>query len=442
MPNVPRRPDPVQTPEPPSEAPSINHATLRNRSFVDRLGHPLLWMQFFSLLNDHSLKQLSLLLLLQRQTARDGWFDLQGVALVVFALPFLTLGRIAGGSIDRGSPMRLLVIWKAVEIIWMLLVGALYLLHPQPPALWVLIALAGMAVQSAFLTPAKYATLLQLFPHDEVLRRNGQMQTVGYLAILAGSGGAGWFVSGGRVAGASLASTLVGVAVAGWVCSIGVSHASATPKRQPIASPAADGDTATAAQTVWRIPSLRFVMVAYATLWWIAGMYHPTINAFCVDSLGLSGLQTGGMLAVSVVGIATGCWVAGHRPRSAALSPTVALGLIVSQSILVAVVIAGPETDPLLFAGLLFAMGWWTGLIVLPLHVSIQTLAPENQRGRVLAFQQWMNWAAILAAGLWFALTARLWGDHPRHGFAVITVLTTFALVAGIAWQRRTNGIG
>jgi hypothetical protein len=101
----------------------------------------LLATQFLSLCNDHAFKQMVLLMMLDRsvQIPMIGG-DLQGVAIALFAAPFLLLAGPAGRTADS-YPRRLVIVWsKYVEGAIMLLLSiALYTFDSVP--LWILLGL-------------------------------------------------------------------------------------------------------------------------------------------------------------------------------------------------------------------------------------------------------------------------------------------------------------
>ena len=108
----------------------------------------LLATQFLSLCNDHAFKQMVLLMMLDRsvQIPMIGG-DFQGVAIALFAAPFLLLAGPAGRTADS-YPRRLVIVWsKYVEGAIMLLLSiALYTFDSVP--LWILLGLLmAMAAQ-------------------------------------------------------------------------------------------------------------------------------------------------------------------------------------------------------------------------------------------------------------------------------------------------------
>lgn len=367
-------------------------------------------VQALSLYNDHTFKQVVLLLLVDRATEAGDW---QGLALGLFALPFLLFATSAGRWADHADRRQILIVSKYCE--WAVMVAAAWLLlTPQTaPTAWLLGLLFMMATQSAYLSPAKYAIILDLFPADQVTRVNATMQMLGYGAIVAGSATGGWLVTHGSEQPWVYGGLLVGTAFLG----IGAAHMvpkshqsghadSALSHRSKLGRHRGLPDPPHEPWAAWRVVRrdrlLRDMLLVFGSLWLVAGLYQPIVNSIGRTQLGLTAQATSWILSLSVIGIALGCYV-----RSRMTSVGVAndglkglvLGLLGLQLLLAVPPMLGLPLTAILLAGVLLACGILIGMLVLPLHVGIQTRAPAELRGRVLAAQNVVNWMAIILAG-------------------------------------------
>ncbi len=391
----------------------------------------LLATQFLSLCNDHAFKQMVLLMMLDRsvQIPMIGG-DLQGVAIALFAAPFLLLAGPAGRTADS-YPRRLVIVWsKYVEGAIMLLLSiALYTFDSVP--LWILLGLLmAMAAQTAFLTPAKYGIILDLVGQERVSLTNGAMQMLGYLAIVGGAAIGGLMVSLQPNDLWLIGCWFVWVAILGIIAS----HMIARPGSE--SQNVYHGKRSQAKLTeIWKgIASHRYLrdaMIVYGFLWLIAGLYHPIINLFCIKHLQLSPLSTSLVLASSVLGIAMGCVIAGvierRIPMVRCLRVTT-IALVVCQGVLAMLTMMDWVLSASEIAIVLFALGLLTGAIVLPVHVFIQTQTPTPIRGQVLAAQSVVNWSAILISGLLYQLirTSMQWsGAGIEWMFAALVIITS-----------------
>ncbi len=368
----------------------------------------LLATQFWSLFNDHTLKQIILLSLLSRPaeiSILGG--DLQGVAIAVFAAPFLILAGPAGRTSDHHS-RRTVIIWaKYAEIAIMACVGvAFFTTGPVP--VWVMLGLlVAMASQSTFLMPAKYGIILDLVGRSRVSPTNGSMQMIGYAAIVAGTASGGALLAWQSTYPWLIGGCFVMVAVFGVVSA----HSISPLRLNGTAAAGAAGAAPARAGEVWRsihdCPLLRDAMMVYGFLWLIAGLYHPIINVFCRVQLQLSPPTTSLVLAASVTGIAAGCGFAGLAERRFSMIrwlPFTAIALVACQLALAVLIWMEVSLTIATTSGILFLLGFLTGAMVLPIHVLIQLQTPAAIRGRVLSVQSVVNWSAILMSGILYQL--------------------------------------
>ncbi len=381
---------------------------VRPTSSTNMLG--LLGVQFCSLYNDHTLKQIVLLLLVADSLDKKADADLQGLAIGLFALPFLLLAGPAGRLADRLPKRSVILGCKYFEVALMAAVGLIFQLHTDPPRGLLLVTLFLMAAQSAYLTPAKYGVISELYPADWIAKVNAWMQVLGYLAIVLGASTGGWLL--GREAPHArwtcfffLTTATLGVLFAHSIGSASRSGTTTPPGRP---KPTDRGGYAPnqIRHFLKRIGSNRRLsdaLLTYGVLWLLAGVYQPIVNLFCRQELGLGPWGTSLMLSLSVIGIASGCGVAMIRRRhgwTVAYLRQCVVGVVICQFML-SMLAKDTTSQSVIFSALLLGlMGVLTGAVVLPLHVMIQLHAPAEIRGRVLATQGFVNWVAILTAGI------------------------------------------
>ncbi|MCA8977320.1 MAG: MFS transporter, partial [Planctomycetes bacterium] len=196
----------------------------------------LLVAQFFGAFNDNAFKMVIALLAIDA-TLGHGEAEAQQVttmAFVVFTLP-LMLGSVPAMAFgDRVGKRSLLVATKLAELI--LMIGGALALWWQPTGLLPLVVLAGMGLQSAFFSPAKYGILPESLPHDQLARANGRLEAASFLAIILGT------VAGGvllRIAGAEvwLAGVLLAaLSLVGLVAAMRVPPVPASGSSEPVAA--------------------------------------------------------------------------------------------------------------------------------------------------------------------------------------------------------------
>ena len=140
--------------------------------------------------------------------------QLLNLGALLFVLPYFLFSALAGQLATRFDKARLAQCTKILEIGIMALAcyGFIY-----QSAVILLLCLFLMGTQSTLFGPVKYAVLPEYLSKSELLMGNGLIESGTFLAILFGQ------IMGSAIAGQNpiwLASSVVLVAVLGWVCSM------------------------------------------------------------------------------------------------------------------------------------------------------------------------------------------------------------------------------
>ena len=120
--------------------------------------------------------------------ARRGQTDLQGLAQILFALPFIFISGFAGFLSDRNSKRNIIVLCKMAEVLIVLLGMIGFMLGSLPFLLGVFCL---MGVHSAFFGPSKFGILPEMLRTGDLPRANGMMLMATFLAIIFGLSAAG-----------------------------------------------------------------------------------------------------------------------------------------------------------------------------------------------------------------------------------------------------------
>ena len=115
--------------------------------------------QFFGAFNDNLFKQLMLLLAVPIGIAAANEEDKQGLATVVFSLPFVIFSGFAGYLSDRHSKRTVIVLSKIAEIVAMGMGMVAFACYGRTGYAGLLLVLFLMGTQSAFFGPLKYSIL-------------------------------------------------------------------------------------------------------------------------------------------------------------------------------------------------------------------------------------------------------------------------------------------
>ncbi|UUO08485.1 MFS transporter [Blastopirellula sp. J2-11] len=405
--------------------------------------------QFFGAFNDNVFKQLLLLMGVNQVVNGEGQ-DLQGIAMIIFSLPFLLLAGPAGYLADKYSKTTVIVLSKVAEIIAMLLgvIGFWYFGMFGFAGLFVVLFLMG--AQSTFFGPAKYGILPETLHEPDLPKANGIFLMTTFLAIIFGTVAAG--VLRDQLGGASTVATeaagdvvgairdssnsnlWVGSAICVVIAVVGTLTSLLVRKTKP-AKPHAQLTigACTVPPSAIRLfraqPAMLKALLASCVFWLCAGVVQQSVNSLGVVQLELSDTQTSIMNGLIGVGIALGCMIAGLMSKNRIDFRIVQIGAWGISGSLALLALPGPFHGHLLgFWGslpVLIVLGACTGMFSVPIQVYLQAKAPLSQKGEVIAEMSRANWVAILLSGVLYGLFDKILinFDWPRCYLFAFTVL-------------------
>lgn len=436
------------------DVPDNRPALLSDRSFWG-----LNLTQFFGAFNDNLFRQTVMLTCLDQ--AQNGAKDLQGLASILFAAPFIVISGYAGFLSDRFSKRTIIVLCKVAEVFIVLLGLIGFLTHSLT---FLLMVLCLMGIHSAFFGPSKYGILPELLRSEDLPKANGIVLMATFLAIIFGLAAAG-------ATKHFFASTLWLASIPCLIISIAGLTSSLTIRKTPPAQPELRfaTDSLFIAPDIRRMlgskPKLLGALLISSVFWFVAGVvYPPAINALGKKQFVLNDLITGILAATTGVGIAIGCISAGVLSRNQVRAWMVKLGAWGISLSLFCLALPGPgwsevreeirlarsvtppkatpqaddqttsrETSiaigdeqnesaseakpapqvhssnsyyrgtllgPWGSAIALVSLGIFAGFYSVPLQVYLQSAAPSDQKGRIIGANNLIQWIAIASAGL------------------------------------------
>jgi len=386
-------------------------------SFADARFDAFLAAQALGAFNDNAFKTFVALLVVAADPA--GAPRLIAIAGGLFVLPFLLFSTLAGDATDRWSKSRLVSVFKAAELVLLLLaVPALAL--KSVPALLALIFLMG--AHSAFFGPIKFAILPELVDDGDLSQANGLVQMTSFGAIVLGTAAAAELarVCADRPALAALA--MAGVAALGWAAALAIPDTEAA---RPGAALKLDVVSRTVANVrdLARLPSVNLATYASAYFWFVGALFQMNLIVYGTRLMGLSEAACGRFQVVLALGLGLGSFVAGRLSKGKVEMGLVPLGGIglVAFSFDLAFAYGAPAR---VIADLLM-IGLSGGFFAVPLQAFIQQRSPAAQRGRVIATGNVLSFTAILiASGALWALDAKF-HLHPGQVFLVAAAMST-----------------
>jgi 1-acyl-sn-glycerol-3-phosphate acyltransferase len=381
------------------------------RLLAERRFGPFFGVQFLGAFNDNVFKQ-ALVILLAYQTARFTTMSsdtLQNLAQALFILPFFLFSATAGQIADKYEKSTLITVTVTIELAVMAL-GAVGLFTQNLALLLGALFLGG--VQSALFGPVKYAILPQMLNETEIVGGNGMVEMGTSIAILLGMVYGGWMITqpGWGVAGVAVSAMAFAAA--------GIALSRFIPKSPPPA-PELRINWNPLTET-WR--NLRFTaqnrtvwnsILGISWFWFYGAMFITQFPNLSRNVLGAAEHVVTLLLVVFSVGIGVGsllCERLSGKKVEIGLVPFGSIGLtLFGIDLWLAAeghALHGPQTllefarDPTHWRMLadLALLGIFGGFYIVPLYALVQTRSDPAHRSRIIAGNNILNAAFIVAA--------------------------------------------
>ncbi|TRX73640.1 MFS transporter [Pseudomonas mangiferae] len=377
---------------------------------------PFFVTQLFGAFNDNIFKQ-SLILAILYKLALSADTDrgmLVNLCALLFILPFFLFSALGGQVGEKFAKHSLIRAIKLAEI-GIMLVGAVGFIGGHLPLLY--LALFAMGTHSALFGPVKYSILPQALRPAELVGGNALVEMGTFLAILAGTIGAGVMMS--RDGYAPLVSgAIVLVAIAGYLCSRAIPPASAA-----LPGLRLDWNIFRQSWVILRLglgqrPSVSRSLVGNSWFWFLGAIYLTQIPAYAKGVLGGDESVVTLILTVFSVGIALGsmlCERLSGGKVEIGLVPFGSIGLTVFGILLWwhsggfppavgadvhdwLAVLRQPQAW--LILGDILGIGLFGGFYIVPLYALIQSRTAESERARVIAANNILNALFMVVSAL------------------------------------------
>lgn len=361
-----------------------------------------------------------------------------GIVGVAFTLPFILFSAFGGRIADRSSKSRITVVLKAIS----LGVCAFCAIEfARGSAGGALAALVAFATVSAFFGPVKYGMIAELVSPKDLARANGIINMATNVAVIVGTLVAGlvaqrWkdgFVDGspeGRAAWVPGAAMAVFVTLGFLTCLTLPKLKAQNPSLPVNLNPFSTYLSTT--REMAKTPLL-VVCAAWTFFYFVAAVVLLILPDYS-SYLGVRDDETGILMAGLGVAIGVGCVTAAYLDspaRRTLFIPFGATGLAVGFGLLG---FAPPSFWATL--ALLAASGLVAGFYIIPLQSMLQSLAPDNARGRVLGTANGYSFLmGAIGSGLFLGLRQL---DMPSN--RIFLVLSGLCLAMGVAvllWLKR-----
>ncbi|WP_277053264.1 MFS transporter [Zestomonas thermotolerans] len=405
-------------------------ALLGTRRFL-----PFFLTQLLGAFNDNVFKQALILAILYKLSLAADRSLLVNLCALLFILPFFLFSAL-GGQLGEKFPKHALI--RAIKLaeILIMLVGAAGFLFASLPLMF--LALFGMGTHSALFGPVKYSILPAALREDELIGGNALVEMGTFLAILAGTIGAGLMLSSDAYA-PLVGGAVVLVACAGYLTSRQIPHVGAALPELRLDWNVLRQTWATLRLGLGQRPAVSRSLLGNSWFWFLGAIYLTQIPAYAKDHLHGDESVVTLILTVFSVGIALGSMLcerlSGHKVEIG-LVPFGSIGLTGFGLLLwwhSGGFPAGAEPHDWL-ALLSLGQAWWVlgailgigvfgGFYIVPLYALIQSRTEADQRARVIAANNILNALFMVISALVAILLLGVAGLSIPELFLVVSLM-------------------
>ncbi|HEY1374347.1 MAG TPA: acyl-[ACP]--phospholipid O-acyltransferase [Candidatus Binatia bacterium] len=385
------------------------------------------WTQFLGAFNDNFYKMAVSLVALNAVVSGAGGFYVDLIALL-FILPSALFSGYAGQFADVYSKRRVLVSVKVFEIFVMALALIAFAAGGIDPMLAIVFL---MGVHTAFFSPAKYGILPEMVPNAELSRGNGLLEMSTFVAIILGTSLSGPIYMAWKGRPAWIGVLLLAIAVIGTWTSLGIPRvppASSAPRRLRL-NPF--GEIWDGVKRLYPDRTLWLTVLGISYFWFIGALVQLDTLFFGKELLALDEAHITLLGTFLAIGIGVGSLAAGRLSGD-----KVELGLVPAGSIAMGISLALLAFTGASYAATstaLIALGFAGGLFAVPLNALLQQRSGRDEKGRLIATNNFLNTLAIaLAAGMHWLLRSAL-GLAPDR---IALLLGAFTLAATVVVLR------
>ncbi len=373
-----------------------------------------LWTQFLGAFNDNVYKMIVSILAVRIAGPSTGSLYL-AIAGAVFVVPFLLFAGHAGQLADRFSKTRVLQVTKQFEIVAMLM-GLVALASGRIDLM--LVVLFILATQANFFSPAKYGILPEMVSEANLSRANGLLELTTFVAIVIGTSFGTFLFERWQAEPMRMGLVLLGIAVAGSIASLFIRYVPAAGSTEPFHwNPFAEIISGT--RKIAGRRSLLFCVIGISCFWFIGALFQLALLLAGKEVLHVSESQVGLLVTALAAGIGVGSIAAG-----AISGKHIELGLVPVGAFLMGIfgMLTGITTHYNQAMVWLVGFGAAAGLFAIPLNAWLQDEAGAQEKGRILATNNFANMVGVIAA------SGVLWLLHDVVGWNAGTIM----LLAGV----------
>lgn len=374
--------------------------------------------QFLGVLNDNLFKLLLIFMLIEVQGVDHSEIILS-LAGAIFVIPFLLFSIPSGVLADRYPKNRIVILIKILEVA-SALIGVIAFAYES--AFGGYLALFLLATSGAIFGPTKYGIVPELVPFEKISSANGYLSSGTFLAIIIGTGLAGGLtvITNNNYFHASLVCLFLAL--------LGLGLSFLVPKTEPARSkktlsPLFFMEVITTLKQARRVRYLLIAILGSAYFLFVGGYTQLNIIPYAIYCMKLTDVEGGYLFLVTALGIGLGSLIAGKLSGSRVelgLSPIGIAGMALCCFLL-----GICSTNLPFVCTVLFFVGIFGGLYLVPLDAYIQAASPADERGQNVAANNFMGFLGVLIASGLIYLLGQMLKLPPQDGFTLLGFLTS-----------------
>lgn len=347
----------------------------------------------------------------------------QLISLVSAALviPYLILTPLSGRLSMIYNKKRVLVLFKWLElpIVCVAILG--YVLQ----CVWLpLLAVLLMGTQSCLYSPAKYGLIRDIGGKSGVSFGSGVFEMMAFLGILIGTMVAS-ILSDHYNLSIFIIIILLLVFLGIWFStSIKVEE---VPTEEDRSSLNPFSFLFQCYRYAKAFPGLNISVFGASMLWFIGSLLQMNLVIHTTQTLGCSNTDSGFLLAISALGIALGCYVAGVISGNVIRTRFIFIGLCVMIFSLCWIIILKPSYQILFIPIFLTAFGG--GFFQVPCLAIVQHSNVGRRLSDMLAYVNLVTFIFVLISSLLFSMTMQMSHDNSYALFGVILSIVVLTLI-------------
>lgn len=373
--------------------------------------------QFLGALNDNLYKLLIGYFIIQLEGVENSARVL-ALAGAAFVVPFLLFSSPSGMLADRLSKRTVIV---AVKILEFVIMAAGVFAFFFESALGSYFILFLMATQSAIFGPSKYGIIPEIVSSDRISHANGLLSSCSFLAIIIGTFLASFLTQMTNRNFVLCAFACTFFAFIGILTSFGIEYT------QPAGSkrrwnPWFLWEVYETLKVASENRSLLTAIFASSYFLFVAAFFQLALIPYAMQMLYLSDVEGGYLFLLTALGIGIGSVTAAKVSGSVVelgLVPFGALGIVIGSFLMD---LWGGHLG--LVLPLIFSLGFFGGLYVLPLDTYIQVSSPPAWRGQLVATSNFFGFLGVLAASGFLYLVNDTLQLKADKGFSLLALIT------------------